>query len=274
MKVLHKQLPYGKGVWLNVINSRTLEVYTDAPVTQVEYTEDFDNRISKIVFGESYTINLYDTFKIPFEEYTITYQANNIIATDKNDQYSRFILTTHERNRTTTYLLPALVPIKVVGRGDSLNISTRKEMSKFCVNTYLINAYISRNNLNCLTLVYRFSNHSTYKMFEDSLLNHPGLIKVTEGKDNYSYVVFEVQIEKAFREDVVKFIQGKYSEFSKELKAKIIKFNGADRMSALFGILFKTEEYRQELSKKLNYEIPVNMELDSKPDKLKEYWDE
>lgn len=274
MKVLHKQLPYGKGLWLNVLNSRTLEVYTDAPVTNVEYTEDFNNKISKVVIGDDYEIKLHDTFKIPFEEYSITYEANNIIKVEENAQYSRFILTTHERNRTTTYLLPALLPLKVVGKNKIVNLATRKEMSKFCVNTYLINAYISKHNLNNLTLVYRFSNHSTYKIFEDSLLSHPGLIKVSEGKDNYSYVVFEVQLEKEFRKDVTVFLNGKYSELSNGLKTRILTFNGADKRSPLFGILMKTDDYRQRLSEHLNYPIPENMELDSKPDRSKEYWDE
>jgi hypothetical protein len=274
MKVLHKELPYGKKLYFTLMNSRTIEVSTDAPITKIEYTEGLDKKISKIFIGD-YCIKLLDKFKIPIEdqEYSVTYEANSIVkVTDDSSGLSKFLLTSHERNKTSVFLLPVLPKLQLTKKLSQLTLPTKIEISKYCYNTYLINAYISQHNHGTLTLVYRFSNHQTYKLFEECMLGHTRLVKVSEGKSDFSYVLFEVQVETAFKEDVIRFLQGKYSQLSDALKSRILSFHNANKSSSLYGILHKTEAYRKFLSRDLNYPISEEMELGSKPDITKEYW--
>ena len=73
---------------------------------------------------------------------------------------------------------------------------------------------------------------------------------------------FRIVCERKFvRKNGQYFKEGKYSKLDDEFKLKILDFHGMAVDSALSKILFKSDERRKQLEKKLDAEIPDNSEL-------------
>lgn len=259
----------GKKITFIPLSSATLKLETTGVVTDISYSEDISREIISITINEDYRITKYGAITIPSEDRNIVYEINYIIRTGDKE----FLLLSHLRNRTSVYLLPALGVLELTPKTKELNLSTQKEISRYCYNTYLINAYINSENMGILDLVYRFSNHSTYKLFEDCLMKHSGFIKIVDSYKKDDYVSFKLEIPERFKSEVIPFLRGLYSELSKELKTKIIKFHKANKNSDLFKILFKSPKLREELEEKLGTTLDINQELGSIPNRQDEFID-
>ena len=256
----------GKKITYTPLNSKTLELTTTGVITEICRSEDISREITSITIADTYRITKNGTVTIPFSDREVTYEINHILQIDKKT----FLLLTHLRNKTTTYLLPSLGLLDLSSTAKTLNNKTQEEIRHYCYNTYLINAYINPRNLGLLELVYRFSTHNTYKIFEECLMNHRGFIKIIDGFRQDDYVSFSIEIPEKFHTDVITFLKGLYSELSNELKQEIIRFHRASRKSRLYQVLHKDPKLREFLEKELMATIPKTKELDSIPDRNEE----
>ena len=267
MGTLIKQLSYGKLLWLKPINSKSLQVSTNAPITKVEVTKDFNRDIKSFTIGDDYTIHVGDSITIPCDDCNKkTYEISTILRVEE----SKFILLTHLKNKTSLYLIPTLGKLELTTAASKLDPKTKDELTHYCQNTYLINAYLVKET-DYIDLLYRFSSHETYRLLEECLTGHPRLVKVIDGFKNKEYVIFRFNIPIDYLEDVKLFKKGKYSQMSKQLKRNIIKFHRLDSKSRLYQVLYKREELRKLLEEELNAKITESMELDSIPDPINEY---
>ncbi len=257
----------GKKIILTPMNSATLKLETTGVITEICYSNTIEKDILSITINEDYRITKYGGIKIPSEDRDVLYEINHIIQISAKE----FLLLSELRNRTTTYLLPSLGYLPLTNKIQELNRATQQEISKYCINTYLINAYLTAEKLNLIELVYRFSNHSTYKLLEECLINHPGFIKTVDGYKKDDYVAFRLEIPLDFVNDVSIFLKGAYSELSPQLKTMIVKFHRAHKKTRLYQILYKKKELKEELEKDLGVKLSSLQELDSIPDRDHEF---
>jgi len=257
----------GRTITLTPLNSTTLELTTTGVVTDISYSNDLSREITSITIGDEYRITKYGTIKIPFADIVAIYDINFI----RKVSAKKFLLLSHLRNRTTTYILPCLGILPVTKLNDDTTTETKFEISRYCQNTYLINAYIDSKNLKRLEIVFRFSNHSTYKRLESCLLDHPEFIKVNEGYKKDDYVSFVMGVPEDFQKDVIYFLRGQYSLFSEELKRRILQFHRAGKKSRLYKVLYKQPDLRTELEEALGTRLNPEQELDSVPDRQQEF---
>lgn len=257
----------GRTITLVPLNSTTLELTTTGVVTDISYSNDLSREITSITIGDEYRITKYGTIKIPFADRTVIYDINYIRKTNSK----KFILLSHLRNRATTYILPCLDILSVTKLNSDIAVETKFEISRYCLNTYLINAYIDSKNPKRLELVFRFSSHSTYKQLENCLLDHPEFIKINEGYKKDDYVSFVLGVPEDFQKDVIYFLRGQYSSLSEELKKNILKFHRASKKSRLYKVLYKQADLRTELEEALGTRLNPEQELDSIPDRQQEF---
>jgi len=257
----------GKKITLTPLNSSTLKLETEGVVTDIEYSDTLAKEITSITINDDYRVTRHGAFTIPFEDREVTYEINYIHQV--NDQ--EFTLCSELRNRTTLYLLPALGLLPLTPAVKELNKTTQDEMKRYCINTYLINAYISNKRYSVLELVYRFSNHSTYKLLEECLMQHPGFIKAVDRYRYDDFVSFKIEIPKEHKIEVATFLRGLYSEFSSSLKVKILKFHKLGKHSKMYKVLYQKEDLRQYLEEDLGVKLAADSQLDSKPDTNQEF---
>ncbi len=257
----------GKKIVLIPRNSKTLELQVTGTVADICYSEDLDRDITSITITDNYRITKHGSIKIPFQERDVLYEINHIFQVDKG----KFLLLTHLKNKTSIYMLPALGLLNLTSDINKLDNATKQEISHYCHNTYLINAYINYKNKKLLNLVYRFSNHSTYKLLESCIIKHNGFIQVIDGYKKDEYVSFEIELPKKYWGDVDSFLKGRYSELSPDLKKEILKFHKATRKSKLYQVLHKDTRLKEFLEKTLAVKLSPEQELESIPDKSQEF---
>ena len=253
----------GRKITYTPLNSKTLELTTTGVITEICYSKDIEREITSITIAEDYKITKNGSITIPMSERDVVYEINHIIQTGPKI----FLLLSELRNRTTTYLLPALGVLSLSEKAKKLDLKTQEELRRYCYNTYLINAYINPENLKLLELVFRFSTHNTYKILEECIMLHPRFIKITDGYKKDDYVSFSMEVPDEYQEDVLTFLKGMYSQFSDGLKREITRFHRASTKSRLYQILHKDPKLREFLEKELMATIPKTLELDSIPDR-------
>jgi len=269
MGTLTKQLPYGKLLWLKPVNSNSLQVWTNSSVTNIEVTKDLNRDIKSFTIGENYTIHVGDSITIPCDDCNKkTYEVNTIIRLEENS----FLLLTHLKNKTSLYILPVLDRLTLTAKASKLDYHTKQEITHYCANTYLINAYLGKDG-KTIDLLYRFSTHQTYRLLEECLLGHPRILKVVDGFKNKEYVIFRFNVPIDYVDDIELFRNGKYSQMSSRLKREIIKFHKFTSKSRVYQVLYKKEELRLLLERELAASISEDSELDSVPDPINEYLD-
>lgn len=231
------KLSSGKNITYKVLDSRTIEIHS----LVVKKVCNDEGNIVKLAVG-NLEINVGDLIDIDVSTIPSKYKISFIKSNSRNLAY----LFTHERNKCTEYLLPCL----------------SHSRNKFYYDSYLINAYLDKE-MTTLWLRYRFSTHEEYKKLEAFLTSHTHFI---ETKDiNYDFVDYKFHIDSAFDDDVLKFLDGKYSQFSIQLKINIGKFHDLKPRSRLLQILNKDNNLKNELEKTLGISIG-DLDLDDKPD--------
>lgn len=247
------------GICYSILNSSTIELHTDFYVDEV--VDDY-NIVELKIRDES--IKLKDTFKLPLGERKIPYEVNYITKINN----STYLLQTEIKNKTSQYLLPLLGKLLIPPIAKKqLSFDQIRDMEKYCHQSYLINAYIGGESIDRLDgymyLKFRFSPHAIYQTVEDTIVKtHPLFVKIIDLGDSYTYI--KLRIPKEDLIDVRTCLEGRYSELSKELKAKIIGFYSLNSKSNLFQILYGKDEYRSLLERALG--AIVEGELDSIPE--------
>jgi hypothetical protein len=243
---------------LRVVNSFTIELNAKSYVEEIWDNEDIIELSIK-----DRKIKVYDSMKLELSGIMSLYNVNYI----KKVNDSTYLLLTEERNRCTYYILPMLQLLNSKSiKKENLGSATIKEIEKYGINTYLVNAFLgTKDNIiltNSLFLKYRYSPHNSYQCLEKLIIDHPWFIRTHE-KDSYTYMEFI--IPKDMRKNLTTFLDGQYSKLCPILKENIIKFHGLSKKSIMYQILYQGEDYRKQLEKEFNTDL-TGMELESIPE--------
>jgi len=207
-------------------------------------------------------VGLKETFTFNLSGVDTTYEIAKIEKAGLN----HFLLITEPRNKTTIYMLPALGIMSVNEKKVREVKGSPYEFTRYGFNSYLVNAYIGIHSQfhlgEYLFLKYRYSNNDVYQLLENYLADHPLFIQPEESGD---FVYMKYRIPAQYKEDIGKFITGKYSRLSKELKSLITEFHELNPESNLYQILTKGDKYRKKLEK--FYDVDMSgLELEALPD--------
>lgn len=244
-----------------IYNSKTVAIYFNKKAKPYIETEKITNgshwynyapsnlQFFKYIKVKDFVINTGDILKVKLTSKYNYYSVNYIVRTKEGD----FLIKTHIPNKTTTYLLPCLESGK----------------KTFSCHDYMINAYIDESG-KYINILYRYVSDDYYKTLELKLLKHKYYIDTIDISNEY--IIHKFEIPEKYKEDVTLFIKGMYSKFSSVLKRRILEFHNKGKNSELYGILYKTSEYRKKLENSLNIDFDESWELDSRLDLNSEYY--
>lgn len=243
-------LEAGNKVFYVVRNSRMIEIYTNAINIEEQLIND---KIESITIGKT-VFKIGDNFKHDLGSIPSDYVISRIEkGASPSEKYSKgFTLFTHDRNKTTTYILPCL------GENDNF----------FYTDSYLINAYLN-NERDQLHLLYRFSTSEDYAVVENKLIKHPLFRKMDNSIKGFDVFIFD--IEEIHLKDVEYFVLGKYSKFSEILKLKIKKFYKLSAKSRLWQIITRDKELVAKMERDFFCSFS-GVDLDEKPKLKNEIW--
>ena len=157
-----------------------------------------------------------------------------------------------KKNKSSKFLLPMLGGNRTIFMYDSL----------------LQNCYAGTNeDKNCIVLVYKYSDSKLFNKFERAIIR---LRSFKKAFDTEKYTVFIFKVPAFYKRDYKRFMNGKYSKFSLELKLQILSFHGQEIEDRLGQILFNGEELRRRLEYRLDAILPEDSELYSCLDMEKE----
>jgi hypothetical protein len=157
-----------------------------------------------------------------------------------------------EKNLTTNFLLPCLGITRTY-----LNMHNFQEAYLFDCNREILD--------NCLYLKFKPEKLSAdYQDFEKKILESGKVLDVYDLDEDE--VVFAIQVNKEYHDDLNKFMNGEYSQFSRKFKNKM---NYPDQY-LVRGICDKEEFARQAMSSYYDVNIPKNQEYCAKPNLKKE----
>tara|TARA_R110000850_G_scaffold143928_1_gene266104 strand:- start:31654 stop:32397 length:744 start_codon:yes stop_codon:yes gene_type:complete len=198
-----------------------------------------NGKIVSLAMPNDSFIAVGDKLKIKGEPYKI-----NIIEKIKDGGALVYHLKTAERTKSSIFVLPML-------SGDK---------HLFLYDSNLINAFIKHDNSeDCIVLLYRWSSDPLFAKFDLALRKFPTFIKAFDADTQHTVYIFEIPEHHDL--NFKYFKEGKYSKLDDDFKLKILEFHGMGVDSSLSKILFKSEERKKELEKKLDAEIPENSEL-------------
>jgi hypothetical protein len=130
-----------------------------------------------------------------------------------------------------------------------------KHKSEIKYNNNFIGTFIDYEGSNTrigINLLYRFSGHSDFSLFENSLQNNPYYVKTID-VDKF-HVLYCFSIPDQFIIDYNLILNSKYSEISDYYKTKILSFNDFKQDGETYGILYKTKELRKRREEE--FELP------------------
>tara|TARA_R100001463_G_scaffold26997_5_gene62840 strand:- start:19674 stop:20417 length:744 start_codon:yes stop_codon:yes gene_type:complete len=128
-------------------------------------------------------------------------------------------------------------------------------------NTYFMNLFIWMEGMNDtnLYLLIRKGYSDSFQVLDKFIQDHSDFVDRLE-VDDFSYIyIFTVPVN--YEEDFLKFIKGKYSELSEELKVRILDFHAMKKTHEIYGILHKTKKRRIKVEKRIGQELPESAEL-------------
>jgi hypothetical protein len=168
----------------------------------------------------------------------------NFIEEIINTRHTKYKISMAKRTKSSLFVLPML----------------SGERHLYLWNTLLLNCFIgSGKDKNCIMLLYRFSKSSEFLKFEQALSKF-STFKRKEDPES-EYVMFVFNVPKAHLRNYRNFIKGQYSKFTLKYKNNILKFHGIDQTSEIGQILFKDENRKKALEKRLKATLPEDSEL-------------
>jgi len=149
-----------------------------------------------------------------------------------------------KRTKTSNFIMPML--------------SGNREL--YFWNRLFVNAFIKTpEDDNCIALLYRWSSNPLYIKFEKALSKFKNFRRRYDPSPNYVMFVFDVP--KRHIRNYKRFIEGKYSKFSKAYKLDVLEFHDAEIENEIGQILFLSSKRRSALERKLGEDLPENSEL-------------
>ena len=236
------ELQNGKKLEVHPVDACRLLINTSS-IAFLDIVKDEQKNVQSVSFEGDKMISVGDQVKVRVGVVDTIYNiVAIIIAKDKTSVmlFSSFV------NKTTTYLLPL--------------IGKTKQTLKF--NSYFVNSFIDES-LQYIGILYRFTGTQLYKEFEETIMKDKLYIKHIE-YDPY-HVMYVLRIPDEYHRDIENFLIGKYSQFSDNLKKRIISFHGINRDSFIYQVIYKSENLRRLMEKDLGSPIEKDSELSSVP---------
>ena len=238
------KLSNGKTIKVTPLDAVRLHLDTSNIAFLHSETEENNSHIISISFENKVIIRKRDKFSIILGNVKTICEVRYMIIEKKGKSV---IIYTTLPTKSGLFLLPAL--------GRSAN--------QLKINTYYTNTYID-NTYKFLYVVYRFTGTDIYKEFEKQMITDPLCIShIEHGKYHVAYIF---RIPSEFKEDVLSFVEGKYSKFSKVLKGRIRRFHGNEGSKPMINVIDQNKDLKKEIEKYLGMELPENSELASKPE--------
>lgn len=198
-----------------------------------------DTTIVSLAMPDNTFIAIGDRLKIKGDPYKI-----NIIEKVKDGNALVYHLKTAERTKSSIFVLPML-------SGDK---------NLFLYESNLINAFINYAELeNHIVLLYRWSSDPIFAKFDLALRKFPTFVRAFDADPQHTVYMFNVPERHTL--NFKYFKEGKYSKLEDDYKLKILDFHDMGVDSTLSKILFKADERKKQLERKLDAEIPENSEL-------------
>ena len=232
-----------------IVDSKTIQLYTDSHIKE---TLD-ENKIIEISTG-NFTLRIGDNFKHEKKTIPSSYEIKYITKFEGKGYKYCYYLDTHLGNRTTEYILPCLGVSK-----EELGYE-----KKLGYNPYLVNAYLTKDSSQ-IGLLYRFSTHENYGIIENNLIKSKQFVEISNKFEGFDLIIMKVLPK--FEKDIELFKKGSYSKLSKELKDKIILFNGLKEKDKIWQIINKGDILMKKLQKEFGMTTSI-AELDSIPNLL------
>lgn len=157
-------------------------------------------------------------------------------------------------NLSKTYLLPLLSEVVDI-----------YSIIEFVDNTYIFDN--SNKYTNCIflktTLNFKIPE---YAKLEKTIINNYLYVDTI---DTEEYIIYIFKFPEEYLHEYYSFIRGEYSKFGIDAKDLIIKFiekafkryDISKVIERVNGYLFKNEEYKKILEKRINIKLPNNVEL-------------
>ena len=153
-------------------------------------------------------------------------------------------LASAKRTKSSMFLLPML--------GGDRNL--------YFWNQLFVNAFIAtEEDKDCIALLYRFSSNPLFSKFEKALTQFRSFRRKIEPNDGFVLFIFNVPT--AQRRNYNKFINGKYSKFSRLFKVNLLEFHKYDVESLIGQVIFKSEKRKLNLENKLGCSLDPESEL-------------
>ena len=198
-----------------------------------------DGKIVSLAMPDNYFITVGDTIKIKNEPYKV-----NIINKVMQNGILTYHLKTAERTKSSIFVLPML----------------SGNRSLFLYDSHLINAFIHTDTIkDHIILLYSWSQDPLFAKFDLALKKFRNFVSSYDADPNH--VVYIFSVPKRHLKDFKRFKDGKYSELSDKYKLKILDFHNMGVESALAQILFKSNDRKIEIEKKLDAQLPDDSEL-------------
>lgn len=243
------KLSNGKTMKITVLNA--VQLHLDASsIAFLSSKKNEDGDIISISFEDKLTIEKGESFSFKLGSVRTVYQVEYMIIEKKDKSV---IVYTSLPTKTSKFLLPVLEKTK-----DQLKI-----------DSYFVNAYLDPTH-EFICLKYRYTGSPLYKEFEKYMITDPLCISHLEHGKYHVVYIFKIPLK--FNEDVVSFVEGKYSKFSKALKGRIKKFYGRQDSEPMIDVIERNKDLREQMGKYLGWELPKDSELASKPDNNKEIY--
>ena len=235
------QLPAGNKLCYKVVDARTIEIYTNANVTE----EKDKDKITKLTIG-NLTITIGGSFKQDLSTIPSSYTVNSIsqIKNCKGFKYGYF-LDSFLLNMTTEYIVPCLGMSKV----------------DLGYDVYLCNAYLTDKS-DQIGLLYRFSTHERYGTLEMKLIESKNFIELNNSIPDFDLIY--MKISKEFLKDIELFKKGSYSKLSPLLKEKMVSFHGLKEKDYLWQVIYKGSTLMKKIQKEFGLTTEIG-ELEKLP---------
>ena len=221
------------------------------PTSLLKPTKEND-KITSINVEDKFSIELGKTINYKNK---IPYKVNNI-----EKIYNGYELIVAYPTKASLFMMPMF--------GGDIDL--------YLYNSLFVNAFIGVKDdkylgESCLALLYRFSGSTLFLKFEQALRRFTCFREMIDPSPHYVLFVFNIPLR--FLDDYNKFILGKYSRFSSELKENILKFHQIDNNSSIGQILYKSKKRRLRMQESLGIEIPKDFELFDIPKLEEEIFD-
>ena len=207
--------------------------------THLLTTERKENTIISLNDNSGPLFSLGATVEIKKRKYKVNIIEEIIVNTTK--YYKIYIA---KRTKTSNFIMPML--------------SGNRKL--YFWNKLFVNAFIKTpEDDNCIALLYRWSSNPLYIKFEKALSKFKNFRRRYDPSPNYVMFVFDVP--KRHIRNYKRFIEGKYSKFSKAYKLDVLEFHDAEIENEIGQILFLSSKRRRALERKLGEYLPENSEL-------------